>query len=240
MTHCLLGTRGLLGEGWEAKSINVVIDLTGVTTTTSVHQMRGRSLRLDPTDAHKVADNWDVICVARDHPKGAADYERLVRKHRNYFAITGAGEIESGVGHVDQRLSPFGPPADEVVSAVNREVIERCANRDQIYALGRIGDPYRNLPTETVRIRARRALGVSGRRLDGSTPGTPGPRFVQTRAAAGVGTGVIASLVSIAAGQDLLAIGLGGLFVAGGGGWGAEAMRTYAKRLGPASAPAAL
>jgi len=236
MTHCLLGTRGLLGEGWDAKSINVLIDLTGVTTTTSVHQMRGRSLRLDPTDAHKVADNWDVICVARDHPKGAADYERLVRKHRNYFAITGAGEIESGVGHVDQRLSPFGPPADEVVSAVNREVIERCANRDQIYALWRIGEPYRNLPTETVRIRARRALGVSGRRLDGSTPGTPGPRFVQTRAAAGVGTGVIASLVSIAAGQDLLAIGLGGLFVAGGVGWAAESMRTYANRLGPSSA----
>src|SRR5260370_20932355 len=183
MTHCLLGTRGLLGEGWDAKSINVLIDLTGVTTTTSVHQMRGRSLRLDPTDAHKVADNWDVICVARDHPKGAADYERLVRKHRNYFAITGAGEIEAGVAHGDPRRSPFGPPADEVVSAVNREVIERCANRDQIYALWRIGDPYRNLPTETVRIRARRAPRVAGGPPPRRTPGPPRAPFVPTRAA---------------------------------------------------------
>src|SRR5260370_17212515 len=123
MTHCLLGTRGLLGEGWDAKSINVLIDLTGVTTTTSVHQMRGRSLRLDPTDAHKVADNWDVICVARDHPKGAADYERLVRKHRNYFAITRAGQIDAGVDHVDPPLSPFRPPPAHVVSTLNPNVI---------------------------------------------------------------------------------------------------------------------
>jgi hypothetical protein len=234
-TRCLLGTRGLLGEGWDAKSINVLIDLTGVTTTTSVHQMRGRSLRLDPADAHKVADNWDVICVARDHPKGAADYERMVRKHRNYFAITGAGEIESGVGHVDQRLSPFGPPADDVISTVNRDVIERCANRDQIYALWRIGEPYRNLPTQTVRILAKRSLGVSARRLDGSAPGVSAPRLVQTRAVAGTGAGVVAALIAGAAGQDLLAVGLGGLFIAGGVGWAARSMRTYANRLGPST-----
>lgn len=234
-SRCLLGTRGLLGEGWDAKSVNVLIDLTGVTTTTSVPQMRGRSLRLDPKEAHKVANNWDVICVARDHPKGTADYERMVRKHRNYFAITGAGEIESGVGHIDQRLSPFGPPADEVLATVNRDVIERCAERDRIYALWRVGEPYRNLPTQTVRIRAERALGVSARRLDGSAPGASSPRFVKTRSIVGTSLGLGTALISVAAGQDLLGIGLGGLIIAGGVGWAAHSMRTYADRLGPSS-----
>jgi superfamily II DNA or RNA helicase len=235
-SRCLLGTRGLLGEGWDAKSVNVLIDLTGVTTTTSVHQMRGRSLRLDPQDLHKVANNWDVICVARDHPKGAADYERMVRKHRNYFAITAAGEIESGVGHVDQRLSPFGPPADDVVATVNREVIERCADRDHIYALWRIGEPYRNLPAQTVRIRAQRPLGVSAQRLDGGGPGAPGPRLVRTRALAGAGAGATATVIGLAAGQDVLALGLGGLLVTGGVGWAAQSIGSYAARLGPSSA----
>ena len=234
-SRCLLGTRGLLGEGWDAESINVLIDLTGVTTTTSVHQMRGRSLRLDPNEVHKVANNWDVICVARDHPKGAADYERMVRKHRNYFAITGAGEIESGVGHIDQRLSPFGPPADDVLATVNRDVIERSGERDRIYTLWRVGEPYLNLPTQTVRIRAQRALGVSARRLDGSAPGAGSPRFVKARAIAGTGLGLSTALISVAAGQDLLAIGLGGLMIVGGVGWAAHSMRTYADRLGPSS-----
>jgi superfamily II DNA or RNA helicase len=235
-TRCLLGTRGLLGEGWDAKSINVLIDLTGVTTTTSVHQMRGRSLRLDPTDAQKVANNWDVICVARDHPKGSADYERLVRKHRNYFAITAAGEIESGVGHVDQRLSPFGPPAADVVATVNRDVIERSLQRDRIHALWRIGEPYRNLPTETVRVRAQRPLGVSARGLTAGAPGEPAPRLVRTRALGGVGVGAAASLIFLVAGQDLLAIGFGGLLAAGGLGWAAQSIRAQASRLGPSSA----
>jgi len=234
-SRCLLGTRGLLGEGWDAKSVNVLIDMTGVTTTTSVHQMRGRSLRLDPNEAHKVANNWDVICVARDHPKGAADYERMVRKHRNYFAITGAGEIESGVGHIDQRLSPFGPPPDEMLTTVNRDVIKRCAERERIYTLWRVGEPYRNLPTQTVRIRAQRELGVSARRLEGSAPGTTSPRLVKARAIAGTGLGLSAALISAAAGQDLLAIGLAGLMIAGGVGWAAHSMRTYADRLGPSS-----
>src|SRR5205823_2606036 len=109
-SRCLVGTRGLLGEGWDARSVNVLLDLTGVTTTTSVHQMRGRSLRLDPELPRKVADNWDVVCIAPDYPMGLADYSRFVRKHRNYFGLTETGEIESGVSHVDSRLSPFGPP----------------------------------------------------------------------------------------------------------------------------------
>lgn len=235
-TRCLLGTRGLLGEGWDAKSINVLIDLTGVTTTTSVHQMRGRSLRLDPARAHKVANNWDVICVARDHPKGTADYERLVRKHRNYFAITAAGEIESGVGHVDQRLSPFGPPADEVIAAVNREVLERSGAREHIYALWRIGQPYRNLPTQTVRIRAQRPLGVSAHRLAAGRPDQPTPPLIRTRALGGVGGGAAALVIGVASGQELLGIGVGGLLAAVGIGWAAQSIRTYANRLGPSSA----
>ena len=47
ITKCLIGTRGLLGEGWDASRINVLIDLTTVTTSMSINQLRGRSIRLD-------------------------------------------------------------------------------------------------------------------------------------------------------------------------------------------------
>ena len=39
-TRCLIGTRALLGEGWDAPAVNVVIDLTAATTPTSVVQAR--------------------------------------------------------------------------------------------------------------------------------------------------------------------------------------------------------
>src|SRR6185436_16600098 len=41
-SRCLVGTRGLLGEGWDAASVNVLIDLTTAGTSTAVHQTRGR------------------------------------------------------------------------------------------------------------------------------------------------------------------------------------------------------
>ena len=88
--------------------MNVVVDLTAATTATSVVQARGRALRLDAGWPGKVADNWGVVCVTDDHPKSIADYDRLVRKHDHYFALSGAGDIVSGIAHIDPALSPYG------------------------------------------------------------------------------------------------------------------------------------
>ena len=94
-SRCLIGTRALLGEGWDAPAVNVVIDLTAATTPTSVVQARGRALRLDAGWPGKVADNWGVVCVTGDHPKGAADFDRFARKHDRYFALAASGESAS-------------------------------------------------------------------------------------------------------------------------------------------------
>ena len=86
-TRCLVGTRGLFGEGWNALSLNTLIDLTAVTTSTSVQQLRGRSIRLDPAWPRKVAHDWDVICVAPQHPRGDADLRRLSRRHGRTWGV---------------------------------------------------------------------------------------------------------------------------------------------------------
>jgi superfamily II DNA or RNA helicase len=77
VTRVLVGTRALLGEGWDAPFLNVLVDLTAATTAVSVRQMRGRSLRLDPGDPGKIASNWDVVCVAPE----------LARGHRRLRAV---------------------------------------------------------------------------------------------------------------------------------------------------------
>src|SRR5690606_39246401 len=46
--RALVGTRGLLGEGWDARGISALVDLTTATTPTAVVQTRGRALRTDP------------------------------------------------------------------------------------------------------------------------------------------------------------------------------------------------
>src|SRR5699024_3793376 len=57
VTRLIVGTRGLLGEGWDCPAANTLIDLTSVTTASSTQQLRGRTLRLDPAWQEKVAHN---------------------------------------------------------------------------------------------------------------------------------------------------------------------------------------
>jgi superfamily II DNA or RNA helicase len=86
-TRCLVGTRGLFGEGWDALSLNTLVDMTSVTTSTGTRQLRGRSMRLDPSWPTKLAHNWDVICVAPDHPRGDVDLQRLARRHAHLWGV---------------------------------------------------------------------------------------------------------------------------------------------------------
>ncbi len=162
-SRCLIGTRALLGEGWDAPAVNVVIDLTAATTPTSVVQARGRGLRCDHDWPDKVADNWGVVCVTGDHPKGAADFGRFARKHDRYFALAASGDIVSGVAHVDPRLSPYAPPPEAEFDALNATMLGRAAERDAARERWAIGTPYADEPVATVTITTRRPLGLPAR-----------------------------------------------------------------------------
>jgi hypothetical protein len=158
-TQCLIGTRALLGEGWDAPAVNVLLDVTSVAASISTRQMRGRTLRLDPADPEKLASNWDIVCVAPELERGVADYARFVRRHTHLHAPCEDGSIESGVSHVHPELSPFGPPPAEDFSELNAVALARAADPGAARARWRIGEPYRavELPALLVRRTRRKA-----------------------------------------------------------------------------------
>lgn len=155
-TTVLVGTRGLLGEGWDARSVSGLVDLTSVTTTTAVVQTRGRALRTDPARPDKVAVNWSVVCVSDRHPRGDRDWQRLVRKHAGFFGVDETGEVVDGVGHIDPAFSPYAPPADHELDAANARMVLRAEDRAGIRERWRVGEPYADRAGRTVRVRARR------------------------------------------------------------------------------------
>jgi superfamily II DNA or RNA helicase len=97
--RCMIGTRGIFGEGWDSLSLNTLIDLTSVTTSASVQQLRGRTIRLNPDWKRKLAHNWDVICVGRDFERGDVDFKRFVKRHGQYWGLiaqtSAASDFES-------------------------------------------------------------------------------------------------------------------------------------------------
>lgn len=160
LTKCLVGTRGLLGEGWDASKVNVLVDLTTVTTSMSVNQLRGRSFRLDSDDPKKLADNWDVVCIAPEFSKGLDDYRRFIAKHKVLYGVTDDGAIEKGVGHVHASFTELRPEGLEgSVQVLNDEMLALPARRDHVRGLWRIGEAYRPEPVHAVEVKEKRGGG---------------------------------------------------------------------------------
>ena len=154
-SHVLIGTRALLGEGWDARGINTVVDLTTATTPTAVVQSRGRALRLDPSWPEKTAHTWTVVCVAPENPRGEVDWQRFVRKHQGYLGVGVDGSVMSGVAHVDPSLSPYAPPEDP--DALNARMLTRAHDRESTRKRWRIGQPYEDSLLSTLRVREKTA-----------------------------------------------------------------------------------
>ncbi len=155
ITRCLVGTRGLLGEGWDASRVNVLIDLSTASTSMTVTQLRGRSMRLDPADPDKLANNWDVVCIAPEFHKGLDDYRRFKRKHLTLFGICDDGAIEKGVGHVHAAFTDLQPELlGGNVAALNADMLRRAGRRREVYQQWGIGKPFSHQSRRAVEVRS--------------------------------------------------------------------------------------
>ncbi len=181
-TRCLVGTRGIFGEGWDSLRLNTLIDLTSVTTSTSVQQLRGRTIRKDPDWPRKVAHNWDVVCVAPAFKKGDSDLRRLTARHRQYWGVVPprefrrdaddvrntlqwetpradlGGHIVKGVSHVDPDLdySLSVHPFEQVqYGRYNKRMLRQIPLRDRSYDFWGIGQEYSNFSTSMTRLEVK-------------------------------------------------------------------------------------
>lgn len=160
VTRCLVGTRGLLGEGWDSLRVNTLIDLTTAATDMTVNQLRGRAIRLDPTVPRKVANIWDIVCLAPEFERGLSDYKRFARKHAGYYGLCDDGAVEYGLGHIHPGLTETGPE-DVALNAhvFNAEMLERSRDRDRIYDAWRVGEPYENSEWASLELKLEKQLG---------------------------------------------------------------------------------
>ncbi len=197
VSGALIGTRALLGEGWDCPMVNCLVDLTVATTGVSVQQMRGRSLRLDPGDPQKLASNWDVVCVAPELARGSADYARFVRKHLHLYAPADDGEIEAGPSHVHPELSPFAPPPTSRLNELNRAMRARAGAVEEARERWKIGEPYRGADLRTLVVRPTEGVRpLESEPLKGSDPVRVSQRVPVALAAGAGGLGIAGFLAT--------------------------------------------
>lgn len=148
----VIGTRGLLGEGWDCPAANTLVDLTAVATSAATQQLRGRTLRLDPGWPDKVAHNWTVTAVLPADVRllAAPDVARMRRKHERIWGLlrTDSAAVVRGTGIAltDGQASRLAGLVEkdrrQSVAALDRDVAAALPSRAETRAAWRIGEPY--------------------------------------------------------------------------------------------------
>ncbi len=98
----LVGTKSLLGEGWDAPSINALILASFVGSYVQSNQMRGRAIRTSPTNIDKTSNIWHLVCLDPNATHGGEDIDLLSRRFKSFVGISFGQDItiENGINRL--------------------------------------------------------------------------------------------------------------------------------------------
>ncbi len=135
----IIGTRSLLGEGYDNVKINTLIDLTVTSSYVSVNQIRGRALRKDPDRFDKVANIWEVISIIPSVKTGYYDLKRVQKKHEHFLSLSPEGIIEKGIEHLGIDLMNLGH-----IDTINKNSLKKSQKRGDTFVDWKIGEKYKD------------------------------------------------------------------------------------------------
>ena len=149
LIQVLVGTKSLLGEGWDSPCINSLILASFVGSFVLSNQMRGRAIRVDVNSPRKVSNIWHLVTVDPPYVSDnkfkellqrpmledssileSADFETLTRRFACFMGPTYSNNvIENGI----ERLDIIKPPYNEKgISQINKRMLTLAADRASV------------------------------------------------------------------------------------------------------------
>lgn len=145
----LVGTKSLLGEGWDSPCINSLILASFVGSFVLSNQMRGRAIRVDVKTPDKVSNIWHLVTMEPEfifenktkqfllrpmmedkNVLKSDDFETLTRRFNCFLAPAYSKDIiENGI----ERLDIIKPPYNERgIAQINKQMLELAADREAV------------------------------------------------------------------------------------------------------------
>ena len=138
----LVGTKSLLGEGWDAPCVNSLILASFVGSYVLGNQMRGRAIRTFEKNPDKVSNIWHLVCLPGEEerkekqltgvpvPELSEDFHTLERRMDGILGLSYDGStIENGT----ERLTIIKPPyTRKHIAEINGEMAARSADRETV------------------------------------------------------------------------------------------------------------
>lgn len=123
----LVGTKSLLGEGWDAPSINTLILASFIGSFVSSNQMRGRAIRKDANKLNKTGNIWHLACVDITAANGGRDLDMLQRRFEAFVGVSNMNDtfIENGFDRLGIPKSILNSDID----IINAKTLNLAKNR---------------------------------------------------------------------------------------------------------------
>lgn len=149
MVRILVGTKALLGEGWDSPCINSLILASFVGSFVLSNQMRGRAIRSLSGEPDKIANIWHLVTLEPklvvkdgeakrlqsalyhdDREIVSEDYETLKRRFHCFFAPAYSIDIiANGIERVDIIKPPFDRKG---IERINAQMVRLAADRKKM------------------------------------------------------------------------------------------------------------
>ncbi len=133
LLQVLVGTKSLLGEGWDSPCVNALILASFVGSYMLSNQMRGRAIRVFAGEPDKTSNIWHLVCVrpaGLGREEDSEDLDNLSRRMENFLGLHYEQDvIVSGMERLSAIHRPF---TRKNVEEANREMWERSCRRGEL------------------------------------------------------------------------------------------------------------
>ena len=132
----LIGTRSLLGEGWDAPHVNALILATQTGAYVTTNQIRGRAIRIDTNDELKTASIWHIIAMSPEMHTNELILKDLHKRFKTFAGIH-ANElsIESGIERLKLDIDEQNVKDEEIDMIAHSNSIMEQRLQDDIFNL---------------------------------------------------------------------------------------------------------
>lgn len=134
----LIGTKSLLGEGWDSPCINSLILASFVGSFMLSNQMRGRAIRIMKGNPDKTSNIWHLVCIRPrsemlkdEYGNISQDFSTMTRRMQNFLGLHyEENTIESGI----DRFSIINklPLSKYSAEDINKQMLTLSSARDTL------------------------------------------------------------------------------------------------------------
>lgn len=126
----LIGTKALLGEGWDAPKMNTLVLASFVSSFVLSNQMRGRVIRTDKDSPQKTGNIWHLVCFDSQSENGGQDMDILKKRFKTFVGIS--TQQETSIENNFERLHIRTVEREDQIPLINQESLSWAKNRKDL------------------------------------------------------------------------------------------------------------